>query len=168
MGFCGILPALVFRTTVTEGSGSVWVVRLDIAQNFCLTQFATIFPDGVFPGPVTTKARHFALAQNDYGPSGVNQTGRRSGGCDSRSMVLFNGAPTHDLSFRRESPSVSTPTASKYYRGPLPLSMAQKMAGDLAPRRAVLSFQHQQVWRVFDYNHSVTLSRRQWESSFDR
>ena len=61
MGYCRILPALVFRTTVTEGSGSVWVVRLDIAQNFCLTQFATIFPDGVFPGPVTTKARHFAL-----------------------------------------------------------------------------------------------------------
>ena len=28
-----IQPVLVFRSTVTEGSGSVWVVSLDVAQN---------------------------------------------------------------------------------------------------------------------------------------
>jgi hypothetical protein len=33
IGSLQIQPVLVFRATVTEGSGSVWVVSLDVAQN---------------------------------------------------------------------------------------------------------------------------------------
>ena len=33
IGSLRIQPVLMFRSTVTEGSGSVWVVSLDVAQN---------------------------------------------------------------------------------------------------------------------------------------